>query len=123
MMEEHKFSVRIRRPHSNSSGRLGAISPLLQCPVKELCKRAHTAISEQAQLDGSNVRATTTFGLRHKRRAVLKDVTNMSCESNNLDCLHASEVQVQIFSYFKLSAASWSLNFKFMNVLIFQLKK
>ncbi|XP_022131362.1 cyclin-A2-2-like isoform X2 [Momordica charantia] len=95
MMEEHKFSVRIRRPHSNSSGRLGAISPLLQCPVKELCKRAHTAISEQAQLDGSNVRATTTFGLRHKRRAVLKDVTNMSCESNNLDCLHASEVQMQ----------------------------
>lgn len=97
MMKELKFAVRITRAQSNSSSRLGAISPSLELSLKELHKRGHAANSERAQLDGSNAPATITVGIRRKRRAVLKDVTNMSYESNNLGCLHASKIQVQIF--------------------------
>lgn len=94
MMKE-KVAVRITRSQSNSSSRLGANSPSLQLSLKELRKRGHTEDSERAQLDGSNASTTITVGVRRKRRSVLKDVTNMSCESSNLGCLHASKVQVQ----------------------------
>ncbi|KAL0557682.1 hypothetical protein IC582_006232 [Cucumis melo] len=95
MMKEIKGAVRITRSQSKSSSRIGAISPSLQLSLTELRKRGHTENSELAQLDGSNASATITVGVRRKRRAVLKDVTNMSCESNNSGYLHASKVQVQ----------------------------
>lgn len=97
MMKEIKGAVRITRSQYKSSSRIGDISPSLQLSLTELRKRGHTENSELAQLDGSNASSNITVGVRRKRRAVLKDVTNMSCESNNLGYLHASKVQVQIF--------------------------
>ncbi|XP_022951359.1 cyclin-A2-1-like [Cucurbita moschata] len=94
MMKELKFAVRITRSQSNSLSRLEATSPSLQVSLRKLRKRDHAENSERAQLDGSNAPTTITIGLRRKRRAVLKDVTNMSSESNNLGCLHASKIQV-----------------------------
>lgn len=109
MMKDLKFALRITRSQSNSSSRLGAMS------LKEPCERGHAANSERARLDGGTAPATITVGVRRKRRAVLKDVTNMSCESNNLGCLHASKIQVQLLHTL---LCQWCLDFEFLKALI-----
>lgn len=34
---------------------------------------------------------------QHKKRAVLKDVTNICCENLNANCINATKIQVAIF--------------------------
>lgn len=43
-----------------------------------------------------------TVGLQPKRRAVLKDVTNVSANGMQIDCLNVTEIQVRTSSDFIL---------------------
>ncbi|PON57964.1 Cyclin [Parasponia andersonii] len=54
-------------------------------------KRVLRAKSKRAALDENKASAVATASFQHKRRAVLKDVTNVSCENSNFNIVNASK--------------------------------
>ncbi|KAF8400732.1 hypothetical protein HHK36_014032 [Tetracentron sinense] len=58
-------------------------------------KRVLRANSKRAALDQNNPGAPATACLQHKRRAVLKDVTNICCENSYRNCINAAKFQTK----------------------------
>lgn len=83
---------RITRARAKALGTSGGVFPSAKPTFKPDQKRAHKVNSKRAA-DENKASMTATSGLQHKRRAVLKDVTNIS-ENSNVNCNNVAEVQV-----------------------------
>lgn len=84
-------SVRITRARAKAFGTSAEVLSSSQPVVKQGQKRALRANSKKGASEENKASIISTIGLQHKRRAVLKDVTN-----SNVDWTDASQVQVQI---------------------------
>lgn len=81
-------SVRITRARAKAFGRSAEVLSSSQPVVKQGQKRALQENSKKRASDENKASIVSTIGLQHKRRAVLKDVTN-----SNVDWTDASQVQ------------------------------
>ncbi|KAJ0090926.1 hypothetical protein Patl1_12827 [Pistacia atlantica] len=82
---------RITRARAKALGISGGVFPSAKPTVKPDQKHAHKVNSKRAA-DENKASTTATSGLQHKRRAVLKDVTNIS-ENSNVNCNNVAKVQ------------------------------
>ncbi|XP_024930290.2 cyclin-A2-1 isoform X1 [Ziziphus jujuba] len=87
-------SVRITRARAKDLGASGGILPSLKPSFKQNSKRVLRESSKRPASDENKASANATAGFQHKRRAVLKDVTNISCENSNVEDICASEIQL-----------------------------
>lgn len=65
-------------------------------------KRVLRKNSKRAALDDRNSGAPVTACFQHKRRAVLKDVTNVCCDNSYRNCLNAAKIPVCTILYLTL---------------------
>lgn len=87
-------TVRITRARAKALSTSGGILPSSKGLIKQDQKRVLRTNSKRPASDENKPNATTA-GLQHKRRAVLKDVTNVFCESSYMNCINATKVQVR----------------------------
>ncbi|KAA8540443.1 hypothetical protein F0562_024638 [Nyssa sinensis] len=66
--------------------------PPSEAPKQQARKRVLQTNSKRAALDETNTSASVTAYVQHKRRAVLKDVTNVCCENSYRNCLNAAKI-------------------------------
>lgn len=90
-------SGRITRARAKALGASVGILPSVEPPFKPDQKRGLRENSKRAASDESKGPAIATDGLQHKRRAVLKDVTNNFCENSNVEDIDTSKIQVNMF--------------------------
>lgn len=70
--------------------------PPLKAPIQQNQKRTFQGNQKTPDLDENNNNAPNDACLQHKRRAVLKDVTNICCKSSYRNCFNATTIQVNI---------------------------
>ncbi|XP_028802371.1 cyclin-A2-1-like [Neltuma alba] len=92
--EDAKFPVRITRARARALGSLGGIPPSSRPSFMQEQKRAHPTKSKRAASDENKASVVTMDGLQNKRRAVLRDVTNI-CENSNDKSTDASSFQAK----------------------------
>lgn len=85
--------LRVTRSRAKTLGTYGGMPASLK-PLQDQ-KRVLRAKSKRAEADESRTSAATTASFQQKRRAVLKDVTNISCENAHVNVNDASEIQVK----------------------------
>lgn len=61
-------------------------------------KRVLRVKSKRSALDENGVSAFATASFQHKRRVVLKDVTNISCENSKVNIIGATKVEVNVYA-------------------------
>lgn len=98
--------VRITRARAKAFGASGGILPSVKPSFKPDRKRLLQENSKRAASDESKASAIATGGLQHKRRAVLKDVSNIFGENSNAKDIDASKIQVNVFNVFEYSPIS-----------------
>ncbi|KAI8018460.1 Cyclin-A2-4 [Camellia lanceoleosa] len=84
-------TVRMTRARAAACHAFGGIPPseaLKQQGQKQVLRTS----SERAALDEMNSSASAAAPVQHKRRAVLKDVTNVCCENSYKNCLIAAKI-------------------------------
>ncbi|KAL3819055.1 hypothetical protein ACJIZ3_004960 [Penstemon smallii] len=82
-------TVRITRARAKALVSSGELPPL--CPSrKQDDKRFSRANSKRAASDNNKPASSSAASPRHKKRAVLKDVTNVTCENLYLNCINAT---------------------------------
>ncbi|CAK9168457.1 unnamed protein product [Ilex paraguariensis] len=85
-------TVRITRTHAKALGSSGGLPPLIPS-AKQDQKRVFRPNSKRAALDENKAAVNVTAGLQHKKRAVLKDVTNVFCENSYVNFSNATKIQ------------------------------
>ena len=88
---------RITRARSKALGAAVGICSSSKPSFKHDQKRVLQVNSKRAASDENKASVTTTVGLQPKRRAVLKDVTNVCADSLYMHCINATEIQVRAF--------------------------
>ncbi|KAJ7958717.1 Cyclin [Quillaja saponaria] len=83
--------ARITRARAKTSSSLGGISPSSRPSFKHEQKHAPRENSKRAASDENKTSVVATAGIHQKRKAVLKDVTNISYEKTNINSI--SKVQ------------------------------
>ncbi|XP_072990711.1 cyclin-A2-1-like [Typha latifolia] len=78
---------RITRARAAANRANGGVPPLLPPRVKPDQSHAIWGNLKRAALDENNTAASRTSTFQHKKRAVLKDVTNVCCENLRKDCI------------------------------------
>ncbi|CAL5349132.1 unnamed protein product [Camellia sinensis] len=84
-------TVRMTRARAAACHAFGGIPPseaLKQQGQKQVLRTS----SKRAALDEMNSSASAAAPVQHKRRAVLKDVTNVCCENSYKNCLIAAKI-------------------------------
>ncbi|XWS17014.1 hypothetical protein CRYUN_Cryun33cG0031300 [Craigia yunnanensis] len=84
---------RITRARSKALGAAGGICSSSKPSFKQDQKRVLQLNSKRAASDENKASVTATVGLQPKRRAVLKDVTNVCADSLYMHCINATEIQ------------------------------
>lgn len=98
MNDENKLSnlrdpiARVTRARAKALG-LSSGLPLLHPSLKQDDKLASRANSKRAAPDSNEPEMSSAACPQAKRRAVLKDVTNFSCENLYMNCINATKVQ------------------------------
>ncbi|KAI9073984.1 hypothetical protein K1719_044048 [Acacia pycnantha] len=92
--EGENFPVRITRARARALGSLGGIPPSSRPPFKQELKCAHPTKSKRAASDENKPSVVTMDGLQKKRRAVLRDATNI-CENSCDKSIDASRFQAK----------------------------
>ncbi|XVE71611.1 hypothetical protein DITRI_Ditri10aG0165000 [Diplodiscus trichospermus] len=85
---------RITRARSKALGAPGGICFSSKPSFKQDQKRVHRLNSKRAASDENKASVTATVGLEPKRRAVLKNVTNICADGSHKDCINATKIQV-----------------------------
>ncbi|XP_043700929.1 cyclin-A2-4 isoform X2 [Telopea speciosissima] len=85
-------TARITRARAAAYQAAGGTLPS-QPSAKQDQKRVLRENSKRAALDENNSSAPVAGDLQHKRRAVLKDVTNICCENLYTNCINAAKLQ------------------------------
>ncbi|XP_058111903.1 cyclin-A2-1-like [Magnolia sinica] len=88
---------RITRARAAASHLAGGMLPLKPPPAKHGQKRVLCGNSKRAALNENNHIAPVTVACQQKRRAVLKDVTNVFCENSYRKCISAAKMQIKGF--------------------------
>ncbi|KAG2691593.1 hypothetical protein I3843_08G015900 [Carya illinoinensis] len=86
-------NVRITRARAKALGPSGGIFPPSKTSLKQDQKHVLPSNFKRAAADENKASMITSAGIKHKRRAVLGDVTNMLCENSDVNCIHASKTQ------------------------------
>lgn len=89
-------TARITRARAKALGTSGGVLPAPKPSFKQDQKYALRSKTKRAASDENKAVATAIAGLQHKRRAVLKDVTNISCENSCANCIDATKIQVRL---------------------------
>ncbi len=97
-----KVEGRITRAQSKALGIVGGICSSSRTSFKPDQKRSHRMASKRAASDENR---TSNIGLQHKKRAVLKDVSNICSENIYMDCINKSKVQVGLY---RLLSKTWN---------------
>ena len=93
---------RITRSRAAALCRRAEVLPLEHPTAKPDETQVQVGNSKRAVLDDSTCAASHTAVLNHKKRAVLKDVSNACCESSYEDLTSAAGIQVyNLFCYWK----------------------
>ncbi|KAJ6295508.1 hypothetical protein OIU76_027410 [Salix suchowensis] len=79
-------TTRITRARAKASGTSVGLFPATKPSFKQDQKHLLRAKTKRAASDENKSCSTSVAGLKHKRRAVLKDVTNILCENSHLNC-------------------------------------
>ncbi|KAJ6758516.1 CYCLINS [Salix koriyanagi] len=79
-------TTRITRARAKASGTSVGLFPATKPSFKQEQKHLLRAKTKRAASDENKSCSTSVAGLKHKRRAVLKDVTNILCENSHLNC-------------------------------------
>lgn len=79
-------TTRITRARAKASGTSVGLFPASKPSFKQDQKHPLGAKTKRAASDENKSCSTSVAGLKHKRRAVLKDVTNVLCENSHLNC-------------------------------------
>ncbi|EEF45957.1 cyclin A, putative [Ricinus communis] len=88
--------TRITRARAKALGTSGGIPPVPKPFLKEDHKqRALRANTKRTASDDNKAFVTAVSGLQHKRRAVLKDVTNLNSESSHANGINATKDQAK----------------------------
>ncbi|CAL5438212.1 unnamed protein product [Camellia sinensis] len=91
-------TVRMTRARAAACHAFGGIPPseaLKQQGQKQVLRTS----SKRAALDEMNSSASAAAPVQHKRRAVLKDVTNVCCENSYKNCLIAAKIPARNFRF------------------------
>lgn len=86
-------TARITRARARALGISGGVSPTSKAVFKPGQKRAHKTHSKRTGSDEKKTLMPSTLGLQHKRRAALKDVTNIR-ENSQVNSNNAAKNQV-----------------------------
>ncbi|MQL85583.1 hypothetical protein Taro_018103, partial [Colocasia esculenta] len=86
---------RITRSRAVSCHAASSAQTLKPFNVKPESKRATRANTKRAAFDENNQSASLTVGVQVKKRAVLRDVTNLCCENSYRSCLNAAKIQIK----------------------------
>lgn len=84
---------RITRAKAKALGTSGGIFPSSKPTFKPDHKHVLRMNSKRGALDENKASVTATSGIQHKRRAVLKDVTNI-CENSHRNYSSFAKIQV-----------------------------
>ncbi|XP_039051273.1 cyclin-A2-1-like [Hibiscus syriacus] len=95
MKKENELTEKIEEPagritRARAKAQGGAAS---KSSFKQVQKCVHRMNSKRASSDENKASVTATVGLEPKRRAVLKDVTNVCADDMHMDCLNAKKNQ------------------------------
>ncbi|KAF6167959.1 hypothetical protein GIB67_020529 [Kingdonia uniflora] len=93
-------TARITRSRAAAALTSGTMLPPKPCREPD-AKQVLRGNSKRAALDENNPTGLVTAPLQNKRRAVLRDVTNIVCENSYRSCFNAAKVQVR-FPFFHL---------------------
>ncbi|KAI3468283.1 hypothetical protein Pfo_024946 [Paulownia fortunei] len=85
-------TVRITRARAKALGSSSGLPPLYPS-AKQDDKQVLRANSKRAASDNNKPAASSAACPRHKKRAVLKDVTNITCENLYINCINAARGQ------------------------------
>ncbi|KAG8375513.1 hypothetical protein BUALT_Bualt10G0107600 [Buddleja alternifolia] len=85
-------TVRITRARAKALGSSGGLPPLYPS-AKQDGKQVLRANSKRAAPDNNKPSSNLAAGPQHKKRAVLKDVTNVKCENLYMNCINAARGQ------------------------------
>ncbi|TQE10580.1 hypothetical protein C1H46_003818 [Malus baccata] len=88
-------NVRITRARSKAFGASSEELSSSKLFIKQDQKCGLRAISKRAASDENKASAIANVGLQHKRRAVLKDVGNITSKNSYVNCTDASQIQIQ----------------------------
>lgn len=91
------FAGRITRAQAAALSSAGQMPPLKD-HVEENKRMARQGNTKRAALDENNTDAPDNPHHQHKRRAVLRDVTNVCCKSSCKSCFNDTKIQVNAFS-------------------------
>ncbi|KAL2517628.1 Cyclin-A2-2 [Abeliophyllum distichum] len=86
-------TVRITRARAKALASSGGLPPL-HPSTKQDGKRVLQTNSKRAASDENKPAASTSTFSQHKKRAVLKEVTNVICENSYRNCINATKVQL-----------------------------
>ncbi|KDP32289.1 hypothetical protein JCGZ_13214 [Jatropha curcas] len=86
-------TTRITRARAKAMETSVGVLPASRPSFKEDQKRALRAHTKRTASDDNKACATAISGLQHKRRAVLKDVTNLIRENSHANCDNGAKVQ------------------------------
>ncbi|XP_011026521.1 PREDICTED: cyclin-A2-2-like isoform X2 [Populus euphratica] len=88
-------TTRVTRARAKASGTSVGLFPASKPSFKQDQKHPLRAKTKRAASDENKSCSTSVAGLKHKRRAVLKDVTNVLCENSHLNCNIATKQQTR----------------------------
>ncbi|KAL6985349.1 hypothetical protein U1Q18_018725 [Sarracenia purpurea var. burkii] len=85
-------NVRITRSQAKGLATSRGLPPL-RPPTKQDQKPIRQQNSKRSAPDENKHSISVTAAVWHKKRAVLKDTTNIFCDSSHINCIHAAKVQ------------------------------
>lgn len=91
-------AVRVTRAHAKMLGASSRVLRSSRCSFKQEQKRGILANAKRAALNENRTSADGVAGLQHKRRTVLKDVTNILCDNMHVNHVKALKIQVRLIS-------------------------
>lgn len=97
---EEPTVVRITRARARADSILRGLLP--PKPSSKPDRKQAVRVNSKRPASDEN-KPSSNAGLQHKRRAVLKDVTNVLCENSYMNCASRTKVQARILSFFELS--------------------
>ena len=94
-------TVRITRARAKAATKSGGLLPP-KPPIKLDQMQVVRTNSKRPASNENKPSATANAGLQHKRRATLKDVTNVVSENSYMNCISTTKVEARILSFFEL---------------------
>lgn len=97
-------TMRVTRARARTLGQSGGLPPLHPSAKQEEKRVLRSNFKRAASDENKSTLSNATS--RHKRRAVLGDVTNLVCETSYMNCINATKIQVSYDLLIML--CSWS---------------